>query len=306
MELYLSISLIIIAFAFSLLAFIPIVKKIKSSNQRIYKVFSLWYIGICIIYSARLADFLLVDNIYNIYAIVFGENLSFLYLFSMTFTLLNIQYLLFMYKKTKFYTLAPIICFYISLALFIIGDVMFIFIIYIGTYLVVILYFFYKQGIKNRDNITFTIGLFGVLDIIFGYVIYIRNTNYTFIWLFTLGIILNLCNWGFFEKYLLYDREREKEIKDVWVSQMIQKAPIEKTNNKPKFVMIECPTCKKTTRKEFSPEIVEKRKNNSKGIVKIMIPKDNVCEHGFLIYVDRNFQVRGYGTADITISKENL
>ncbi|MFX1363636.1 MAG: Rab family GTPase [Promethearchaeota archaeon] len=59
-----------------------------------------------------------------------------------------------------------------------------------------------------------------------------------------------------------------------------------------------CPTCKATKEIKISTSII----NKAKGLSTISIQKDQICEHHFQAFVDKNFIVRGYQKVDYELN----
>jgi hypothetical protein len=53
-----------------------------------------------------------------------------------------------------------------------------------------------------------------------------------------------------------------------------------------------CPICEATKLFSFPKELIEKRNGMDREIVAVLIPKEVVCKHRFLIYLDKNFDIR--------------
>ena len=67
--------------------------------------------------------------------------------------------------------------------------------------------------------------------------------------------------------------------------------------NETRKVPIICPICKSKKDLELPASIV----NQASNIATISLPKGLVCDHHFQIFVDRNFNVRGYQKVDLEI-----
>ncbi|MHA1518717.1 MAG: hypothetical protein ACTSRK_00910 [Promethearchaeota archaeon] len=63
-------------------------------------------------------------------------------------------------------------------------------------------------------------------------------------------------------------------------------------------ITIQCPECKKFLFYEVPINFIEARMINPKDLVSIAIPVDLICEHGFVIYIDKQFQVRSTSSID--------
>ncbi|MFX1394555.1 MAG: hypothetical protein ACFFAH_13400 [Promethearchaeota archaeon] len=63
-------------------------------------------------------------------------------------------------------------------------------------------------------------------------------------------------------------------------------------------VKIKCPSCSKTGNIEISPNIL---KNSLRGLLAINVARDIVCDHSFIVYIDKNLSIRDYFVADFKI-----
>nr|MDO8119026.1 hypothetical protein [Candidatus Sigynarchaeota archaeon] len=177
----------------------------------------------------------------------------------------------------------------------------------------VIITYFLRKGIKNRDGNLFAFGMFMVSFTLVEFIIHQPGSTMESS-LAILGplfgmVALNFGTWGWLDRNVFYDRELERKIKDTWVSKMMgsvvaQKKPATVHDGRmgiharvSKQVMLECPFCHSRNEYLFPADIVAARASNTRGIEKIMIDKEKICEHAFSIYVDRNFDVRGYSVA---------
>ncbi|MFX0004880.1 MAG: Rab family GTPase [Candidatus Hermodarchaeota archaeon] len=64
------------------------------------------------------------------------------------------------------------------------------------------------------------------------------------------------------------------------------------------LIKFTCPTCKAARELKISTSIISK----AKGLSTISIQKDQICEHHFQAFVDKNFKVRGYQKVDFEIN----
>ncbi|WP_371806260.1 hypothetical protein [Candidatus Lokiarchaeum ossiferum] len=71
-----------------------------------------------------------------------------------------------------------------------------------------------------------------------------------------------------------------------------------------KYIWITCPKCKEMTLYPISMSTRKIIKTNPSGISSLMIPRGYTCEHEYLIYIDREFQVRSYHIPNITFDKK--
>ncbi len=67
-----------------------------------------------------------------------------------------------------------------------------------------------------------------------------------------------------------------------------------------KNVRIVCPICKSEKKIEISKLLI----NKSKNLTIISIPKDEICEHHFQAFIDKDFKVRGYQKVDFEIEQK--
>ncbi|MFX1476738.1 MAG: Rab family GTPase [Promethearchaeota archaeon] len=67
-----------------------------------------------------------------------------------------------------------------------------------------------------------------------------------------------------------------------------------------KLVKITCPTCKAVKELKISTALI----NKAKKLSTISIQKNQICEHHFQAFIDKDFNVRGYQKVDIEIKEE--
>ncbi len=63
-------------------------------------------------------------------------------------------------------------------------------------------------------------------------------------------------------------------------------------------VRLRCPYCSKQGKIEISEE---SHKNMIRGVLTVNVAKGTICEHSFIAYVDKNYQVRDYFTPDFQL-----
>jgi len=68
-------------------------------------------------------------------------------------------------------------------------------------------------------------------------------------------------------------------------------------------IRIHCPTCKENGNVSVSSEVM---KHVTRGLLAINIANGIICSHSFIAYIDRNFNVRDYFTADFHIELPDL
>ncbi len=64
-------------------------------------------------------------------------------------------------------------------------------------------------------------------------------------------------------------------------------------------VEIRCPTCKKRGKIQVAQERIEQV---TRGLLAVNIAPNVICEHSFIVYIDKNFEIRSYFIADFKVS----
>jgi hypothetical protein len=245
-------------------------------------------------------------------SIYIGEQLSTWFLVPMVSVMAQLQFVLYILRKYKFYSIPAILLFFLSLGLFQYNNTTAYNSIMIPIGYITSALFLWK-GLKNRDGLTFSLGIFSLFDYGLPYFIYspmkymghetgpIIYAPFLICALFSV-VFLNLGTWGWLDKHVFYDKERERQIKNAWVSRLIEiekkKPEVKKTEGK--SIVLECPICHRQGRKQFAHEVVLERAKNEKGIVKMLLNQEKeICEHQFVAYVDRAFAIRGYEVIDM-------
>ncbi|TXT53688.1 MAG: membrane protein of unknown function [Promethearchaeota archaeon] len=148
--------------------------------------------------------------------ITFGESLSILGIVSIIIIIIPIQFLIYLKNWRRFYSFPIIFGFYVALALYISPNDLFyrIIIMIVGG-----IFFFslFIDGIKAKNGLSLSISIIfiyglsyfpGVADILSG------------IFRLTSAIAIALGVFGFFEKYILVDKEEEEKVKRTWIARM--------------------------------------------------------------------------------------
>ncbi|MBD3342783.1 MAG: hypothetical protein GF353_27040, partial [Candidatus Lokiarchaeota archaeon] len=68
-------------------------------------------------------------------------------------------------------------------------------------------------------------------------------------------------------------------------------------------IKVVCPKCSKKGFFELPENIL---KNVSRGVMSVNIPQNLFCEHSYLVYIDKNFQIRDYFFTDFKIELPKL
>ncbi|MFX1313020.1 MAG: hypothetical protein ACFFHD_10445, partial [Promethearchaeota archaeon] len=66
-------------------------------------------------------------------------------------------------------------------------------------------------------------------------------------------------------------------------------------------IQVICPICK-------TADIIgipEKHVKNNNRLITVSIQKGLICPHHFQVFLDKNFQIRGYQKVDLELNKEN-
>jgi hypothetical protein len=297
----------------AIIAQVPITRKRKQGVESINRSFTLWLSFTVAMTISRFMEYIQIINngapegMYSV-----GALLDTWHVIPMLSVMAQLQFVLYILRKFKFYSIPAILIFFLSLALFQYDNPSAYNAIMIPIAYVTSALFLWK-GLKNRDGLTFSLGMFSLLDYGIPYFLYSPMKYMGSIsgpWLYAPFLIcallsvafLNLGTWGWLDKHVFYDKEREKQIKNAWVSRLIEiekkKPDVKKTAGK--SILLECPICHHQGRKQFAHEVVLERAKNEKGIVKMLLNQEKeICEHQFVAYVDRSFSIRGYETIDM-------
>ncbi|MEX2683421.1 MAG: hypothetical protein Q6373_017730 [Candidatus Sigynarchaeota archaeon] len=297
----------------AIIAQVPVSRKRKQGIHSFNKSFQIWLTFTVTMTMCRFFEYIQVINMgLPPGSFYIGAALSTWYLIPMLSVMAQLQFVLYIMRKYKFYSVPSILTFFLALGLFQYDNptaynVIMIPIAYITPAL------FLWKGIKNRDGFTFSLGLFSLLDYGIPYFIhspmrFMAHMGGALIYapfficaLFAVAF-LNLGTWGWLDKHVFFDKERERRIKNAWVSRLIEieKKKPEAHKAAGRYVVIECPICHRQVRKQFPQEVVLERARNEKGIVKMLLNQEKeICEHQFVAFVDRSFSIRGYEPIDM-------
>ena len=70
-----------------------------------------------------------------------------------------------------------------------------------------------------------------------------------------------------------------------------------------RIITIQCPICRKSTQYEVPSKFLEAIKDIPRGMVSISIRKGLMCSHQFFMFIDKNFDVRGYEKIDLDLGE---
>ncbi|RLI65470.1 MAG: hypothetical protein DRO88_04535 [Promethearchaeia archaeon] len=82
-------------------------------------------------------------------------------------------------------------------------------------------------------------------------------------------------------------------------SRSIGLSPLPKTTGEKPAILIQCPSCLNHLYYEIPKSLIQARAQNQKDLVSIKIPVGLICNHSFLVYLDRNFSIRSYSMIDL-------
>ncbi len=313
---YIGASLTFVHLALLILALVPVIRKRKQGVQSLNKAFIIWLLLTLISTQARFAEYFLIMTQGGSEGALFsfGASLNSWYFIPLLSIMGQFQFVLYILRKFKFYSLPVILLFFVSLGLFQYHDTTAYNLIVIPISYVT-LSLFMRKGMVNRDGFLFAIGMFALFDYgnaYFTYSLMRHGFNlggsilYVVMHAFAVFAVafLNLGTWGWLDKHVFYDKEREKQIKNAWVSRLIEiekkKPDVKKTAGR--SILLECPVCHRQGRKHFSHEVVLERAKNEKGIVKMLLNQEKeICDHQFVVYLDRSFTIRGYEPIDMMV-----
>ncbi|MHA1647533.1 MAG: two-component system sensor histidine kinase NtrB [Promethearchaeota archaeon] len=81
---------------------------------------------------------------------------------------------------------------------------------------------------------------------------------------------------------------------------LTQSVQTEQLRANKKYILISCPICRASSYYKLSPEIQFKCNSSKGNLISIFIRRNITCKHTFIIYIDKNFDVRNYESLDYT------
>ncbi len=304
--------------AYAILAFmalLPLIRRRKQGVQSFNKSVIIWLLFSLFMTIDRFVEYIQIMKFgLEQGSFKVGVNLSTWYFVPFVSVMAEFLFVLYILRKYKFYSIPFILVFFISLSLYQYADITaFSITITISELVPVILYL--RKGWQNKDGLIYSLGIFTAFDFFIPFAIHYSmifggNLSGTIIYypllfssLFAVAS-LNLGTWGWLDRHVFYDKEREKQIRNAWVSRLIEiekkKPDVKKTAGR--SILLECPICHRQGRKQFPHEVVLARAKNEKGIVKMLLNQEKeICEHQFVAYVDRSFAIRGYEPIDMMV-----
>ncbi|HME55689.1 MAG TPA: hypothetical protein VKM55_26010 [Candidatus Lokiarchaeia archaeon] len=176
---------------------------------------------------------------------------------------------------------------------------------------VLVALFLYK-AIKNRNGLLFGIALYILVNLVFGvYNQYLATGNLETeicdILAFLFGnVVLALASWDVYDRYLLYDRAREKAIKSTWIAKIMQMSNLNAPkiskfssnhHNKEQVQVqrhVTCPVCSASNTWTIANDVIQMRENSSKGVLLVAVPVGTTCDHEYSVYINHAFEIVGY------------
>lgn len=299
---------------FTILVLIPLIRE----NRRLFNALSHNFIRLVAILSFLqggnfVAEYLLI-NVLGFTEPIIPKNLQLVMIASFSMLAVILHFTLYAFGLKRHYGL-PWIWF-----LFIIG-----FLIQVGTPIDVpvissaliagvLVVLFFGKAFKNRSGLMFGIALYLINNLIFAvYIQYVASgilsEEMCIILAYLIGnIILALASWDVYDKYLLYDRAREKAIKSTWIAKIIQTSNIQTSNNNAQTSKsgqqstehvsiqrhVKCPVCNASNTWNISAEVIEMREKSTKGIMLVSVPAGTTCDHEYGVYINHGFDILGY------------
>lgn len=59
-----------------------------------------------------------------------------------------------------------------------------------------------------------------------------------------------------------------------------------------KKVLLVCPTCNAIKTQSLPEQIMQQKFQCEQGIIGILVPEKSICEHVFIVYIDKAFNIR--------------
>ncbi|MFX1317025.1 MAG: hypothetical protein ACFE9T_14275 [Promethearchaeota archaeon] len=200
-------------FVLFILALIKMLKLYSEHKNRIYIAIIIYIIAITASTFFNLITYFTVLSL----DIVIAGGLQLGILFAFTLFTIQVEFIFYLARLKKLYSLPFVINFYLIVGL-VISPNMIAFMIYASIIGIILPYLLIREGKKNRNGLAVGMGLFfftwGLgqmisIDIIFQ-ILKIIGT-----------IFFYLGTQGFFDKYIVIDQEEEKKIMGTWISKLV-------------------------------------------------------------------------------------
>ena len=68
-----------------------------------------------------------------------------------------------------------------------------------------------------------------------------------------------------------------------------------------RYVQVICPVCKTQNTVRIPKSVI----NQASQLTTVSVPKGEICQHHFQLFIDKNFKIRGYQKVDFQLDSEN-
>jgi len=68
-----------------------------------------------------------------------------------------------------------------------------------------------------------------------------------------------------------------------------------------RYVQVICPVCKAQNTVRIPKSVI----NQASQLTTVSVPKGEICQHHFQLFIDKNFKIRGYQKVDFQLDSEN-
>ena len=205
----------IIYISFCALSIFQVTKKWKEDKNRVYLVINLYILTLILV--SLIYIFAIFTN-FSV-GIVLGGNLTVGLVIAFFTNVIQVEFVFYLRKYKKLYTLPLIATFYIAFGLFLNFTIM-IFILYAIVIGFGLSSFLIRDGNKQRNGLAIGMGLF---FLIYSIGSMLQNDMLLDIFRVAAIVVLYVTSTGFFEKYVFVNEEAEKRIMGTWISKLVVK-----------------------------------------------------------------------------------
>ncbi len=201
--------------SFCALSIFQVTKKWREDKNKMYLIIILYIVTLVFV---SLMYIMAIFTEFNT-SIVIGGNLTIGLALAFFTNVVQVEFVLYLRKYNKFYTLPLIATLYIAFGLLLNGSTIF-FVIYamvvgFGFSSVLI-----RDGKKQRNGLAMGMGIF---FLIYGIGSMFRNEMLLDVFRVAGVVIFYVSSTGFFEKYVFVNEEVEKRIMGTWISKLVVK-----------------------------------------------------------------------------------
>ena len=201
--------------SFCALSIFQVTKKWREDKNKMYLIIILYIMTLVFV---SLIYIMAVFTEFNT-SIVIGGNLTFGLALAFFTNVIQVEFLLYIRKYNKLYTLPLIATLYIAFGLLLNSSTI-LFVLYsmvVGFGLSSVLI---RDGKKQRNGLAMGMGIF---FLIYGIGAMLRNDMLLDIFRVAGIVVLFVSSTGFFEKYVFVNEEAEKRIMGTWISKLVVK-----------------------------------------------------------------------------------